>query len=289
MKDKKEKKLESLETRYKKFQDGETKEPVVNASVKLLLEDGMVSAILSKEIEDRDGEVVIISGVFVNDDKQVPLLDSHRMNDNVVENVIGKVVGIRKAEVDGISILKGQLEFAPTPKGQIAKILVEGKFVDSVSIGFGVKEYDPQTRFINKSELYEVSLVSVPANPGAKIDTGKSLKEQQDEVSEIEKSLGHYKTIKAPFKDFVKTFLSDEFCGLIEYEKKGDLLIDVNNIYDVVYSKFKNSDLETPTEDVENLQEEPTQAPQETPDMEAIFNAIDKHVRQTASKYIDSL
>jgi hypothetical protein len=120
-----------------------------------------------------------------------------------------------------------------------AKMLVEGGFVDSVSIGFSVKGYDPVDKTILESELYETSLVAVPANPDALIDSRKQLKEQEEQVTKIENTLSHYKKIK-PVWDFMRdNFYSDKFCELIGYEKKGDLLVDINDIYEVVLDKFK--------------------------------------------------
>jgi HK97 family phage prohead protease len=275
----------TLKERWDLYQKGSGEQPSIATSVKLLVEGEVVRAVLSKEIEDRDGEVVLISGIDILD-KQVPLLDSHRMNDTVTENVLGSVINMRQRDRDGVATLEGELKFAPTPKGKIAAMLVKGGFVDRVSIGFGVKEYDPATRFINKSELYEVSLVSVPANPEAKIDVSKSLKEQEEDVNKVEKMLNHYKTIKAPFKQVTKTFLSDTFCKTVGYEKEGNLLIDLDAIYNVVLSKYLDSKEETPQES-ETTSQDTTQISQKTPTSEQIVNAINESIKQAVDKSID--
>lgn len=282
------KKEEKLSKRWELFQKGAGEQPHVAIGLKLLLTEEGAKAVLSKEIEDRDGEVVVVEGVSVLD-RKVPLLDSHRMNDTVTENVLGYVTNIVKTQRDGIATLEGSLVFAPTPKGQIAKMLVEGGFVDRVSIGFAIKEYDPATQYINKSELYEVSLVSVPANPEAKIDISKSLKEQEEQVSEVEKMLNHYKTIKSPFKQVTKTFLSDTFCKSIGYEKQGDLLIDLDAVYDVIYSKFTDSKEETPHES-ETTSQKLTQSPvTKSPSQEQILDAINKTIEQAVERSINNI
>lgn len=263
--------LQSLETRYKSFIEGKSEMPVVTAKVKFTMgDDNLIQATLTKEVIDRDGEIVMINGINVPQ-KGVPLLDSHRMNDNVTTNVLGRVVDIAKSNSD-IPELKGRLTFANTPNGQIAKTLVEDGMVDSVSIGFGVKEYDTEKKIIVKSELYETSLVSVPANQEALIDNGKSLKEQEDLVKELDKKLNHYKEIKPAWDIVRKTFLSNEFSEKIKFEKQGNLLIDLNDIYDVICSKL-NDTKETPKSIKEETPQKQTTNEISSKELDALINA----------------
>ena len=212
---------------------------IYNLRTKLYSENGNMRVILTKEIVDRDGEMVAIDGINIPD-KGVPLLNSHNMYGDVVENVLGKVTNIQKVKKSSGNELIGEVEYAPTPKGHLAKTLVSTGFVDSVSIGFKMCEYDDMTRTIVKSELYEVSLVSVPANPSA-LFLNKSFKEQEEAVFDLEKTLNHYKTIKGAWDEFRKTFLSDELSRLLEFKKKGDLLIDINDLYTLLLKRLSET------------------------------------------------
>lgn len=241
---------------YESFIEGKSEAPVLQSSVKIIKSSkGTILATLTKEIKDRDGEIVLVDGIeYPKGDMGIPLLDAHRMRESVVDNVLGKVYNIRKKSVDGVKMLVGEINFAPTPQGDIAKRLVEDGYVDSVSIGFLVKEYDPSTATITKSEVYELSLVSVPANPEARIQISKSLK-NVDDLSKLEKTFKHYDEIRLKIKEYRNLFMSDDLFAKLSIEKSGDELIDMKNVYDAIINGINlqvnivNSD---PTE-AENL------------------------------------
>lgn len=223
----------SLSQRFDLYKKGLAEAPRIIVQKSLTLdEEGKPKAILTREIMDRDGEVVMVDGIEIKDAvKGIPLLDSHAMTESVVSNVVGRAINLYKSEKDGKMQLEGSLKFAPTKVGQEAQKLVDGGFVDTVSIGFSVKEYDHETKRILKSELYEVSLVAVPANPEATISIGKS-------VSKLSKEMEHYKSIKPVVAEFRKAFLSETFCKTIGYEKTGDELVDIASIYNIVLDKL---------------------------------------------------
>lgn len=235
----------TLVKEWQLYKKGLTDQPKVKFTASIKNASGNFIATLTKEVLDRDGEVVVVDGIALPKKNRVPLVNSHETHRNIVENVLGKVIDITKVKQNGVSALQGTLEFAPTPYGQIAKVLVEGSFIDSVSIGFGVTEYDVATKTISASELYETSLVAVPSNPEALITRNDSLKSQQEDLTAIEKSLSHYKTIKPAWQEMKKTFLSDTFTQEIEYQKTGDILIDINNIYELVLSQHKAAKVKT--------------------------------------------
>lgn len=189
---------------------------------------------LTVQTVDRDGEIVLVDGVSIPDTRTVPLLDAHQSNGSVVDNVLGKISNIEKVDVGGVRRITGVDSYAPTPRGDIAKVLVDGGFVSSVSIGFGVVDYDYESSVITKSELYEVSLVAIPANPFATIELGKQTE------AELDKVIKNYKDIKPKVKEYRKTFLSDELCDILGYKKTGDELIDIVSIYDLMLAKVQS-------------------------------------------------
>ena len=100
--------------------------------------------------------------------------------------------------------------------------LVKMGAIDSMSIHFIVKDYDPIDATkpyggwrIKKADIIEVSLVTVPANTEALISTVKS----QSEVDE--------KLIRQIVREEVVKGVSD---ALIFYDKKKDLIKKINNI-----------------------------------------------------------
>ena len=129
-----------------------------------------------------------------------------------------------------VATLEGEPVFADTPRASLARQLVEGGFVTAVSIGIGVEKFDVDNKTITKSKLFEVSLVSVPANPEALIELDKNA-EMGDEIT---KKLKHYDEIHPAFREFTKTFLSTKFCKTINYEKKGNLVLDINRVFKLI-------------------------------------------------------
>jgi HK97 family phage prohead protease len=118
-------------------------------------------AIFSTDTEDRHRERVFQSFDLKAFKKNPVYLDSH--NYWSIEDIIGRVRSIGVKE----GVLKGVIEFATeNPKGALAKKLAEGGFLNASSIGFIPKEFD-QDGNILKSELLEISAVSIPANPEA--------------------------------------------------------------------------------------------------------------------------
>lgn len=173
--------------------------------VKASKDDNTIEFIASKEVADRDREIVSIKGIDLKNYKKNPVvLFSHQRG----ELPIGKAVGITKS---GDS-LKMKVEFADEatyPFAHQVYKLIKGGYLNAVSIGFS-PDYDSitydekkNTRTFNKVELFEVSVVTVPANADA-LATGKSINE----------------TINKAFKDEVIT--EDELKEWDEYIEEED-------------------------------------------------------------------
>lgn len=98
----------------------------------------------------------------------VRLLWQHNM-----EEPIGKVISLREDDKG----LLGQWSIVPTDTGTKAHQLLQAGLVDSLSIGFMTKdaEYTADgVRLLKAVDLYEVSLVTVPANTNAIVTSFKS-------------------------------------------------------------------------------------------------------------------
>ena len=153
-------------------------------------DDNKFHVTFSTDSEDRHWERVYQNFDLKHFKENPVLLDSH--NYSSIEHIIGRV---DKPKVkDGK--LQGDVIFAlENPKGLLAYHLANGGFLNATSIGFIPLDFDEKGD-ISKSELLEISAVSVPANPEAlfeKIvkemgqDEGKTEAEISEETPEIEK------------------------------------------------------------------------------------------------------
>jgi HK97 family phage prohead protease len=112
---------------------------------------------------DRQGEVIDQAGWMLDDYKRNPvILDSHRYGS--IDDVLGRALRIETTP-QGLEV---DVEFAETERGQMARRMVEGGFLRTVSVGFRSLDRRPggkgQPTTHSKMELLEVSMVAIPAN-----------------------------------------------------------------------------------------------------------------------------
>lgn len=120
---------------------------------------------------------IITKGAFresiLSNDNDVKLLWQHDP-----ELPIGNFSSI--FEDDNGLYVEGQINLQ-TSQGQEAYSLLKTKAISSLSVGFTVTDFEleDEIRIITKAELWEISLVTFPANKHAKIKVVKSLSEEQ--------------------------------------------------------------------------------------------------------------
>lgn len=121
--------------------------------------EATVEGIFSTSDEDRHGDVVEQNWDLKAFKQNPVILNSHDYSDAL--NVIGRAENI--AVKDGK--LQGKIKFAvdENPKAKIIFDLVKNGFINAFSVGFIPKEFDDKNKIL-KSELLEISIVSVPAN-----------------------------------------------------------------------------------------------------------------------------
>lgn len=153
-------------------------EVVVNATfTKSETDDNLFHAVFSTANEDRHGDIVEQNWDLKYFKKNPVLLDSH--NYDSIENIIGKISNIKQDKV-----LEGDVEFhLANPKGVLAREQVKDGYGNALSVGFIPKEFDDKGT-IMKSELLEVSKVSVPANAEALFVKEEIKEEKKEEVIE---------------------------------------------------------------------------------------------------------
>ena len=139
--------------------------------------DNKFHAIFSTANEDRHGDIVEQDWDLRAFKKNPVFLDSH--NYDSIEHIIGKITNIKKDK-----ILEGDIEFhMANPKGVLAQAQVQDGFASATSVGFIPKEFNDKGNIL-KSELLEVSMVSVPANSEALFEKKEAGKIEPEKIEE---------------------------------------------------------------------------------------------------------
>ena len=224
-------------------------------------DDRTINFIASSEIVDRDREIIKLAGMDLKQYKKNPvILFSHQRG----SLPIGKAVSIVKSKGQ----LKMKVEFADEetyPFGYQVYKLVKNGFLNACSIGFSVDwskiEYDEKknVRIFNKTELLELSIVSIGANQDA-LATGKSINKAFDDgiITEEElKSWDKYLDDKDPNEELMKE-LQDRV-GALEQKLEHSDSDDTDSYFDDIMKEFKsaggtdNSEPDTIAKDLDDL------------------------------------
>lgn len=118
---------------------------------------------------DRIGDVIEL-GAFKGAKLPLPLLFGHDMNDPI------GVWDTADEKADGLH-LKGRLLVEDVARAREVRALVKAGAVRGLSIGFVTKKAIARTgggRTITDLELMEISLVTLPMHPGARVTSAKS-------------------------------------------------------------------------------------------------------------------
>lgn len=159
-----------------KLLSGTTNHVELTATVKLLQRQGRLSGVANDGVKDRVGDVVVAEGAEA-DELPFPLLLDHD-----ARSPIGIVTRLWAS--------RGKLRFEaqlakPEPDSPMAARVAEAVArldagVTSVSIGFRSLEHSPLAdggTMFRRVSVYELSLVSVPASPGSRVESHKAINE----------------------------------------------------------------------------------------------------------------
>ncbi len=153
-------------------------------------EDGILSvAVATDGTQDRDGEVVMASGVDLSNFKKNPVL---MFGHNYREPSIGKVLDI--ATDGGRILFKPQFAINESPRAAEIFKLYKGGYLNAFSIGFIPKQREGNV--YTETELLEISAVPVPANPNALV-VARSEGFDENVIKEIEDMNSELDAIKA--------------------------------------------------------------------------------------------
>jgi phage head maturation protease len=129
--------------------------------------DGQFEVLISSELEDRDGDILLSAGANV---------DNYRRNPVVLyAHDYGGLPVARATNIEAIqgTGLKAVMEFPPkgiSARADEVRGLWEGGFLNAASVGFVPKHFEerhPTGRIFTDWELLEFSIVPVPANAAA--------------------------------------------------------------------------------------------------------------------------
>lgn len=134
--------------------------------IKILDEEKMIlDHCISDELEDRDGDIVLLnSWDFGNYLRNPIVLESH----DAWKLPVGKCVELYVAG----NQLRAKTQFAPTERGKELFALYKNGFMHAFSVQFIAKTYERNTSgqggiIVQQAELLEYSCVTIPANPRA--------------------------------------------------------------------------------------------------------------------------
>lgn len=219
-----------------------------NMEIKKLEEkDREVTAIASKEIKDRDGDIVRVAGINIKNFKKNPVIlfahDHYGLP-------IAKGIKIWK-EDDKFLMVKMKFADAETnPLAETVYKLIKNNYLKALSIGFRV-DFDKAERLPAKdgesypgwdfksTELFEISVVPVPANPAALIQS-KAIKSALDE--EIINN-SEYEELTEYF-DYINKDRNDEIIKKDHADSEHNIKdLDVKTIYDYIFDVIDESKL----------------------------------------------
>lgn len=155
--------------------------------------DHTVVFCITKQVEDRDGDIIIIDGIKTENFMKNPVvLASHDWR----SLPIGKVLEIWKEGDELLARLEFAVDIFETAKTVFN--LIKGGYLNAVSIGFSAiktqwSEDNPDVYEILESELYEVSVVAIPAQQHAlvkSLDTEAILRDYRKFLEKMTNALG---------------------------------------------------------------------------------------------------
>jgi len=165
---------------------------------------------ISLELKAKDNMVEGYGARFGNEDSYGDVIDagafaaslSRRKPKMLREHAPNKLIGVWDEVSEDRKGLRVKGRFADTPLGQETRSLVQIGALDGLSIGYRTVKSEARgnVRALQELDLWEVSLVTFPANEEARVDAAKAM------------SLGDF----TPFKRLIEQSARDAGCSARE-------------------------------------------------------------------------
>lgn len=262
--------------------------------------------IASKEIVDRDYEIVNLKGLNINNFKKNPVILLNHRSDGLP---IGKATNIWKKGNE----LHVKIQFAAFEEYELAdtvRRLVEGGYLKSLSIRFlpnydkieyiepTVQNRSKTRRIFHTSELLEISVATIPANAAALLQAkSKMLEEKVINEVEFEKFIELYenvedKEIKDEFNKFINSCDNEEDNEKNETAKKSvdEQLIEIKEeiavltklLEDTLHSEDQDQEETNYFEDLFKCQDDEAESSSQSDDIseaeKGMFHFLDTHI-----------
>ena len=214
----------------------------------LQFNDNRIKGLATVEVHDIEGDIVRVDGIDLSrhtDKSPIKILANHIGSDNGKPTVVGKVLSFNKTVTvqngQEVKVLAFEMEFAETDLAKEYKSLVQGGFIDSFSIGFVgqsvpiVNEQKELTGFdFVKSQLFEISLVSIPANQYANVYKS-FIKQHDDKIEKLCKSVDMLtKALTVKMADIDDKLAESAREGVKTQESISNIVVDNKEIKDDV-------------------------------------------------------
>lgn len=246
-----------------------------------------MTVVVSDETVNRYGHVVKVDGWDYKNYMSNPVV---LVNHDSMKFPVAKANRVWKSKKGGKKSLMATMEFLPegvSPEADLAYILYDNGFMTSVSPGYmvnfdkaeyGKTEKDPKVTF-NGQELLEISLATVPANPGA-IKQNKMIQECLDLGIIDDVLIERYEeTLTKAINDEIEE-IEDEIVIKNEVEENTEQTIKEDTELDYTDKDVQEADLE----DTEDPYSDAFQALDEIIQEQKIVSDIDS----LSSKVIES-
>lgn len=159
--------------------------------------------------EDLDGDIINPGAFSASIQKRMPVI----LYQHNVDEPVGVTDEIRETR-EGLFIKARMPKDDSLVSGRIIPQMRVGS-LSKMSIGFRVSREDMQmidgVRNISKVDLHEISIVTFPANPGASIQSFKSLslEDKKDAINKAKEHLNDFANVGKKELNNLKTILSD--------------------------------------------------------------------------------
>ena len=202
-------------------------------------ENDVYTFVMSEEKVDRDGELVVLDGLDINEFLKNPQLFYNHESRNYP---IGLVKSIRR---EGNRLIGDIWLNQITEESKIVKQLIDAGNLKTGSIGFSVSEANYNDKdgiyYLSKSELYEFSICNIPSNTGSvRIKAGAVLNQNNKksinnvietlntEIKKKKKILDEANSNTEESKE-VKTEIVNE-----ENQKEKEEILNSKQLYDIL-------------------------------------------------------
>jgi hypothetical protein len=185
--------------------------------------------VATHERPDRDSQVILLNGLDTTNFMKNPIM---LIQHDWQSRAVARVESLRIQHIDGFQALVGVATFPNRPASTEALEDVRAGLYNSVSVGLLMHEYGPPVMegqkglTITKSELVEISLVSIPSCASCSI-----LEKEHTPMHTCQCERSHDRRARKTWDDFDLEIIPDDSSEELEIiaDPKADRLIEIDD------------------------------------------------------------